>query len=216
MPRETLTEKKARAGRIIELLKLRYPDARCSLDFTTPHQLLVATVLSAQCTDERVNQVTPELFRKYPSVKAFAEADLQTLEKDIYATGFYRNKARAIIESARQLVGRHGGEIPRKLDELVALNGVGRKTASVILGAGFGLAEGVVVDTHVARISRLLRFTAQSDPLKIERDLMKIIPREDWIAFAHLLIYHGRAICVARRPRCAECPLAPHCPSATF
>ena len=216
MPRETITEKKARAGRVIELLKRHYPDARCSLDFTTPHQLLVATVLSAQCTDERVNQVTPELFRKYPSVKAFAEADLQTLEKDIYATGFYRNKARAIVESARQLVERHGGEIPRKLDELVALNGVGRKTASVILGAGFGLAEGVVVDTHVARISRLLRFTAQSDPLKIERDLMKIIPREDWIAFAHLLIYHGRAICVARRPRCAECPLAPHCPSATF
>ena len=214
MPRESLENKRKRAARIVELLKQEYPDARCSLDFRTPHQLMVATILSAQCTDERVNMVTPGLFKKYRSVRAFAEADLGELEDDVRSTGFYSNKAKAIRNSARQLLENHGGRIPKTLDELVELPGVGRKTGSVILGAGFGLAEGVVVDTHVGRISRLLGLTKEKDPVKIERDLMKIIAEKDWIACSHLLIFHGRAVCIARRPKCSECRLAELCPSA--
>lgn len=214
MPRETLKDKLARAKKIVALLKQHYPDSKCSLDFRTPHQLLVATILSAQCTDDRVNKVTPALFARYTTVKAFADADQPELEQAIYTTGFYVNKARAIKKSAQELVARHGGEVPRTLDELVKLSGVGRKTASVILGAGFGLAEGVVVDTHVSRISRLLGLTKQKDPVKIERDLMVAIPREDWIVYSHMLIDHGRAVCVARRPKCGECFLAKLCPSA--
>ena len=214
MQSETQAEKKARAVKIVRLLRTHYPDAKCSLDFETPHQLLVATILSAQCTDERVNKVTPELFRKYPSVQAFAEANTKELEQAIFTTGFYVNKAKAIKNSARELVDRFGGEIPRTLEELVTLPGVGRKTASVVLGAGFGLAEGVVVDTHVARISRLLGLTAEKDPVKIERDLIAVLPRKDWIGYSHMLIVHGRMVCVARRPRCGECFLGKHCPSA--
>ena len=214
MPRETLKDKLARAKKIVALLKQHYPDSKCSLDFRTPHQLLVATILSAQCTDDRVNKVTPALFARYTTVKAFADADQPELEQAIYTTGFYVNKARAIKKSAQELVARHGGEVPRTLHELVKLSGVGRKTASVILGAGFGLAEGVVVDTHVSRISRLLGLTKQKDPVKIERDLMVAIPREDWIVYSHMLIDHGRAVCVARRPKCGECFLAKLCPSA--
>ncbi len=213
MARETIAEKKARVRRIIRLLKKHYPDARCSLDFKTVHQLMVATILSAQCTDERVNMTTPALFRKYRNVKAFAEADLAELERMIYATGFYSNKAKAIKASAQQLVERFNGKVPRTLEELVSLKGVGRKTASVILGAGYGLAEGIVVDTHVGRISRLLGLTGEKDPVKIERDLMKVIPKKDWIDWSHLLIYHGRALCVARRPKCSECFLCQLCPS---
>jgi len=211
---ESLDQKKARAKKIIRRLREHYPNSRCSLAFETPHQLMVATILSAQCTDERVNKVTPKLFAQYPSVDAFADADQTELEQAIYTTGFYVNKARAIKNSARELLERHGGEIPRTLDELVKLPGVGRKTASVILGAGFGLAEGVVVDTHVARISRLLGLTAGKDAVKIERDLIQVLPRKDWIGYAHLLIDHGRAVCIARRPDCAECFLAQLCPSA--
>lgn len=214
MPREALEKKKVRAVEIIARLKRKYPDARCSLDFKTPHQLMVATILSAQCTDERVNMVTPALFKKYRSVKAFAEADQKELEKEIYTTGFYSNKAKSIRGSARKLLDEYGGRIPRTLDELVKLPGVGRKTGSVILGVGFGLAEGIVVDTHVGRISRLLGLTAADEPIKIERDLVKVIPRGDWIDFSHLLIFHGRTICIARRPKCGECPLAELCPSA--
>lgn len=214
MPREIQDDKRKRALKIFGLLKKHYPDSRCSLDFSTPHQLLVATILSAQCTDERVNKVTPDLFRRYPTVKAFAEADLTEFQKAVYATGFYVNKAKAIKASAQQLIERHGGEMPRTLDELVKLTGVGRKTASVVLGAGFGLAEGVVVDTHVGRISRLLGLTRQSDPGKIEQDLMKVLPRSEWILYSHMLIDHGRAICVARKPKCGECFLAKLCPSA--
>jgi len=216
MPRESIERKKARSAEIIARLKRAYPDARCSLDFETPHQLMVATILSAQCTDERVNMVTPALFKKYGSVRDFAEANQKELEKDVYTTGFYSNKARAIRGAARQLLEDHQGEVPRTLDELVKLPGVGRKTASVILGVGFGLAEGVVVDTHVGRISRLLGLTSAGEPLKIERDLMKVIPLADWINFSHLLIFHGRAICIARRPRCAQCPVSELCPSAKF
>ncbi|MEW5796728.1 MAG: endonuclease III [Candidatus Zixiibacteriota bacterium] len=216
MPRESLNDKKTRAKQIVALLKKRYPDSRCSLDFRTPHQLLVATILSAQCTDERVNKVTPELFAKYPTVKDFAEADRADLEKLIFTTGFYVNKAKAIRQSAQQLVTAYNGEIPRTLDELLKLSGVGRKTASVVLGAGFDLAEGVVVDTHVARISRLLGLTRESDPVKIECDLMTVIPQKDWIVYSHMLIDHGRAICVARRPKCRECVLAKLCPSVSL
>jgi endonuclease-3 len=204
----------ARAKKVITLLRRHYPNAKCSLHFKTPHQLMVATILSAQCTDERVNQVTKTLFAKYRSVADFANADLKQLGKDIYATGFHNNKAKAIKLSAQQLLERHGGKMPRRLEELVKLPGVGRKTASVILGAGFGLAEGIVVDTHVARISRRLGFTDEKDPAKIEKDLMALIPKKDWIDYAYLMIDHGRAVCKARRPDCADCFLASLCPSA--
>jgi endonuclease-3 len=175
---------------------------------------MVATILSAQCTDDRVNKVTPALFEKYQSVRAFALADKTELEKLIYTTGFYVNKAKSIITSANQLLERHNGEVPRTLAELTQLAGVGRKTGSVILGVGYGLAEGVVVDTHVGRISRLLGFTAKNDPAKIEKDLINLIPRDHWIEYSHLLIYHGRAICKARKPDCPSCPLKKLCPSA--
>ena len=211
---ETLKARTARAKKIVRLLKKTYPDSRCSLDFKTVHQLAVATILSAQCTDERVNMVTPALFKKYRTVRAFAEADLKELEQDIYSTGFYANKAKAIKNSAVALVEDHGGKVPKTLDELVKLPGVGRKTGSVILGAGYGLAEGIVVDTHVGRISRLLGLTEQTDAVKVERDLMEVIPKPDWIGLSHLLIDHGRAVCVARRPKCGDCVLATLCPSA--
>lgn len=176
--------------------------------------MMVATILSAQCTDERVNQVTKLLFKKYKSVKDFADVDLTQLGRDIYAAGFHNNKARSIKASARQLLENHGGRMPRRLDELVKLTGVGRKTGSVILGAGFGIAEGIVVDTHVARISRRLGFTTEKHPPKIEKDLMQIIPKKDWIGYAYLMIDHGRAICKARRPDCANCFLIKLCPSS--
>ncbi|PWB71057.1 endonuclease III [candidate division GN15 bacterium] len=214
MAQESIADKKKRAAKIIALLKKQYPDARCSLDFGTVHQLMVATILSAQCTDERVNMVTPALFERYTTVKDFAEANTEELEQLIYTTGFFRAKAKAIKQSAQQLMEQHGGEIPPTLEELVRLQGVGRKTASVILGAGFGLAEGVVVDTHVGRISRKLGLTRKNHPAKIERDLMALIDKDDWIAFSHLLIYHGRAICTARSPRCGECPVRKLCPGA--
>ncbi len=204
----------SRAKKCIRLLKQHYPDARCSLHFKTVHQLMVATILSAQCTDERVNKVTPALFKKYPSVKAFANANLDELGKDIYSTGFHNNKAKAIKQSAQQLMEQYNGKIPRTLQELVKLPGVGRKTASCVLGAGYGLAEGIVVDTHVGRISRLLGFTKEKDPVKVERDLIQIIPKQDWIVYAHLLIEHGRAVCKARRPDCEHCFLKRLCPSA--
>ena len=214
MPRESLSRKKERVGKILDLLYRQYPGAHCTLGFRSVHQLLVATILSAQCTDERVNMVTPGLFKKYRSIKAFAEADLKELEQDIYSTGFYVNKAKAIKKSAQEIIDRHGGKVPQSLADLVRLSGVGRKTASVILGAGYGIAEGIVVDTHVARISRLLGLTREKDPVKVELDLMKIIPPGDWISFSHMLIDHGRAVCVARRPDCSSCILNKHCPSA--
>jgi endonuclease-3 len=215
MPRESLANKQKRVRSIVRLLRKRYPDAACSLDFKTVHQLMVATILSAQCTDERVNKVTPKLFEKYKTVEDFAGADPEQLERHIYTTGFFVNKARSIRNSARQLIENHGGNIPETLDELVKLAGVGRKTGSVILGVGFNKAEGIVVDTHVGRISRLLGFTREKDAVKIERDLMKAVDKKDWIDWSHLLIFHGRAICVARRPDCAGCPVAKHCKSAS-
>jgi endonuclease-3 len=214
MPREKKDDKLARVRRIIALLKKDYPEARCTLDFKNLHQLMVATILSAQCTDERVNIVTKSLFKKYRKVEDYATADLKELGQDVFATGFHNNKAKSIKKSAEQLLELHDSEMPRTLDELVKLAGVGRKTASVILGAGFGLAEGIVVDTHVGRISRLLKLTNQKDPVRIERDLIKIIPKADWIIYSHLLISHGRAVCIARRPQCGECVVNKLCPSA--
>ncbi|MEE8405137.1 MAG: endonuclease III, partial [candidate division Zixibacteria bacterium] len=197
-------------------LKAAYPDAECSLNFRNIHQLMVATILSAQCTDERVNIVTKDLFKKYRSVKDFAEVDVKQLEKDIHSTGFYKNKAKSIKKSAQQLLEDHNGNIPKTLDELVKLTGVGRKTGSVVLGAGYGLTEGIVVDTHVIRISNLLKLANHKDAVKIEKELMKILSKKDWIIFTHLLIDHGRAVCIARRPDCASCTLKNLCPSAKF
>ena len=214
MPRESLKDKITRAKKIVKALKTAYPDAKCSLNFKNIHQLMVATILSAQCTDERVNIVTKDLFKKYRSVKEFAEVGIKQLEKDIHSTGFYKNKAKSIKRSAQQLLEYHNGSIPRTLDELVKLAGVGRKTGSVVLGAGYGLTEGIVVDTHVIRISNLLKLTNHKDAAKIEKELMTILPKKDWIIFTHLLIDHGRAVCIARRPDCPNCTLKNLCPSA--
>ena len=204
----------SRIGDIILLLKKEYPDARCTLDFKTPHQLLVATVLSAQCTDERVNIVTKDLFRKYRKPSDFAGADIRELENDIRSTGFFRNKAKSIRESARIIINHYRGRMPDSMAELVKLPGVGRKTAAVILGTAFGKAEGIAVDTHVMRLSKRLGLTKQKEATTIEKELMKLVPRSDWIIFSHLLISHGRAVCKARRPECKSCVLMSLCPSA--
>jgi len=209
----SVEKKKSPATGIIRLLKKAYPQAGCTLDFKTPHQLLVSTILSAQCTDERVNIVTKNLFKKYKKPEDFAGADLQELEDDIRSTGFYHNKARAIKESAVKITNHYSGQVPDKMEELVKLPGVGRKTASVILGAAYNKAEGIVVDTHVARLSKRLGFTRHADAVKIEKDLLNIITKKDWIIFSHLLIQHGRAVCKARRPECGKCALAKLCPS---
>jgi endonuclease-3 len=216
MPRESKADTKARAAEILSLLKKHYPRADCSLDYDSPLQLLVATMLAAQCTDERVNKVTPTLFETYPDARALAEAPLEELQEAIRSTGFYRNKAKNIKAAARQIVDEHGGEVPAEMAQLVALPGVARKTANVVLGTAFGHNDGIVVDTHVTRLSNRLKLTShktnQGD--KIEKDLMALIPQEDWTFFAHALVHHGRAICKARKPDCDACPLAPHCPSA--
>ncbi len=205
---------KGRARKIVAKLKKEYPDSGCSLRYKTAHQLLVATILSAQTTDEQVNKVTPALFRKYKSIEAFAGAKLSELEKDIMSIGLYRNKAKSIKQSAMQILHEFGGEVPDNMDDLVKLSGVGRKTAGVVLGEWYNTAEGIVVDTHVKRISKLLGLTRQADPNKVERDLMGIISKRDWIILTHLLIDHGRAICTARSPRCDACVLNRLCPSA--
>ncbi len=214
---KTGRSRKARAARALEVLsRLRreYPDAHCELDHRDAFELLCATILSAQCTDARVNLVTPALFRKYPDAPALARARTAALEAIIRPTGFFRNKAKSLIGMAQALVADHGGEVPRTMDELHGLPGVGRKTANVILGNAWGINEGVTVDTHVGRLSRRLGLTAEDDPVKVEQDLMRLIPREDWALISHLLIFHGRRICVARRPRCEDCVLADICPSA--
>lgn len=199
---------------ILKTLDGAYPEAKCSLDYRNPLQLLVATVLSAQCTDERVNMVTPALFARYPSAKAYAEAPIEQLEQAVKSTGFYRNKARAIKEFSRLLEAGFGGEVPPDLDSLVKLPGIGRKTANVVLGNAFGI-PGMVVDTHVARVSARLGLTRHKEPDKIERDLMAAVPREKWVKFGHQLIQHGRKICVARKPKCSICPLRPWCDYGT-
>lgn len=206
--RKPPTKEKVRA--IIDLLDRTYPNAACTLNYSKPLELLVATILSAQCTDERVNMVAPALFSKYPSAKAYADAPLEQLETDIKSTGFYRNKAKNIREACRIIAGEHRGEVPPDLDTLVKLPGIGRKTANVVLGNAFGI-PGIVVDTHVGRVSERLGLTSQKDPEKVERDLMEIIPREKWVKFCHQLILLGREVCQARKPKCAACPLRPHC-----
>jgi endonuclease-3 len=203
-----------RAARILDALKAAYPDARCELDYRTPFELLIATILSAQCTDVRVNQVTPELFRRFPGPEAMARASSKELEAIIRPTGFYRNKAKSILGTARVIVQHHHGEVPASMVALCALPGVGRKTANVVLGEAFHAAEGIVVDTHVARLSRRLGLTRQTDPVKIERALMPLVPREEWALWSHLLIWHGRRRCKARNPDCAGCELRQLCPSA--
>lgn len=195
-------------------LEREYPDAHCELDHENPFQLLAATILSAQCTDKRVNEVTPELFREYPSPAALAGADPAALETLIRPTGFFRNKTKSLLGMANGVVERFRGKVPRTLDELITLPGVGRKTANVILGVAFDSPEGVVVDTHVGRVSRRLGLTKHDDPVKVEQDLMREFPRDDWTALSHLLIFHGRRVCVARRPRCAACVLNDICPSS--
>ena len=203
-----------RVRSILERLEELYPDVDCELDRETPFQLLCATILSAQCTDERVNQVTPELFRRYPTPAAMAKAPLPTLEKIIRTTGFFRQKAKSLKGSATALVARFGGEIPKTIDELTTLPGVARKTANVVLGTAFGIAEGVVVDTHIQRLSMRLGLTRSLEPKEIEKDLMQILPRDRWIRGGHQLIWHGRRVCFARKPNCPGCTLAPFCPSA--
>ena len=197
---------------LLRTLKKAHPGARCSLDYRNAFELLVATILSAQCTDERVNRTTPEVFRRWPDAKALAEADLPELEEAIRSTGFFRMKAKALSAMSRDLVEKFGGQPPARLEDLVTLRGVGRKTANVVLGNAFGIHEGVVVDTHVGRLSRRLGLTREADPVKVEQDLMKAIPRREWTLFSHLLIHHGRSTCIARKPRCSVCPLLGECP----
>jgi endonuclease-3 len=204
----------ARMPAIIERLKQRYPDAKCALDHQSPLELLVATILSAQCTDARVNIVTRDLFKKYRTAADYAAANPAVFEKEIQSTGFFRNKTKSILGMAAALVERHRGRVPDTMEELTALPGVGRKTANVVLGTALGKNDGVVVDTHVTRISRRLGLTGHSDPEKIERDLMAVVPRDEWTMIAHRLIHHGRQICIARSPRCEICPLTDLCPSS--
>jgi len=213
-PSKTLQARQARVAAILPILKRTYPQAKCSLDHRTPLELLVATILSAQSTDERVNIVTKDLFKKYRTAKDYATVPQEELERDIHSTGFYRNKAKSLRAMAQALLDKHGGKVPQTMDELTALAGVGRKTANVVLGNAFNTNVGVVVDTHVTRLSWRLGLTKEKDAVKIEQDLMQIIPQEDWALFSHLLIFHGRQTCQARNPDCEHCPLRPHCPSA--
>ena len=214
MARESRKARGARAAEVYDLLADEYPAAHCGLDFVDAFQLAVATILSAQTTDERVNQVTPELFARYPDARSLAAARQEDVEEIIRSTGFFRNKAKNIIGFARGVVAEHDGEVPRTMAELSALPGVGRKTANVILGNAFGIDEGVVVDTHVKRLATLMRFTREKTPEKIERDLMALFPRERWTMLSHVLIWHGRRVCDARKPRCEACVASGLCPSS--
>lgn len=212
MPRETNEAKAARAHKIIAALKQAYPDAHCELNHSNPLELLIATILSAQCTDKRVNLVTADLFKKYRSAADFAAAPLADLEQAIKTTGFFRNKAKSIKTCCQALVEHHGGEVPRTMETLIQLGGVGRKTANVVLGNAFGVNSGLVVDTHVARLGQRLGLTRQTDPQKIEQDLMKLVPQAEWTLFSHLLIWHGRRRCYARKPDCPQCEVRSLCP----
>lgn len=205
------SERKQRAQRICRGLAKLYPDAHCALDFENPLQLLIATILSAQCTDVRVNLVTPALFARYPDAQAFADADIGALEKAIQSTGFFRNKAKNIKACCRILVEKHGGLVPGTMEELVPLPGVGRKTANVILGNAFGV-PGITVDTHVGRLARRMGLTKHEDPVKVEKDLMELVRQKDWTMFSHRMIFHGRRVCAARQPDCGACLLAEDCP----
>ncbi len=212
--KETKEQLKDRTQKIISALKKTYPEAECALNHSNPFELLVATIMSAQCTDERVNTVTATLFRKYRSVADFAAADPAELEKDISSVNFFRNKAKSIQTTAKLLLEKHNGELPKTLEELTQLAGVGRKTANVVLGTAFGIPTGVVVDTHVGRLTQLLGLTKNKDAVKIEQNLMELVPKKEWIDFSHRLIWHGRRVCKARKPNCGECSLEPLCPSS--
>lgn len=203
--------RRAQARRFVRHLAKLYPDARCALDYQNPLQLLIATILSAQCTDVRVNMVTPALFARYPDAAAFANADQSELERMIQSTGFFRNKAKSIIACCKQIVEKHGGQVPATMEELNPLPGVGRKTANVILGNAFNV-PGITVDTHVGRLSRRMGLTTEEDPEKVERDLMKLLPKQEWTMFSHRMIYHGRQVCQARKPNCNGCTLNKICP----
>jgi endonuclease III len=208
---KTAAERAPRVRKILSTLDQMYPNVTCALHHSSPWQLLVATILSAQCTDKRVNIVTPGLFRKYPTIQDFANVSQDELAQDIKSTGFFNNKSKSVIGAAKRILNDFGGEIPRDIDKLLTVPGAARKTANVVLGTAFGIASGVVVDTHVQRISHRLDLTRETEPVKIEKDLMKIIPNEKWILFSHQIIHHGRALCVARNPKCAECKLDPLC-----
>jgi endonuclease-3 len=210
----TIELRRQRVAAILPILKRTYPAAKCSLDHRTPLELLVATILSAQSTDERVNIVTKDLFKKYRKAEDYANVSQEELERDIHSTGFYRNKAKSIRAMAQALVERFGGKVPDTMEALTSLAGVGRKTANVVLGNAFGKNVGIVVDTHVTRLSWRLGLTKHEDAVKIEQDLMQVVPQEDWTLFSHLLIFHGRAICQARNPQCEQCPIRQFCPSA--
>jgi len=216
MPRESIAHRKQRVGRIIEVLRRTYPDAKCRLNFRSPLELLVATILAAQCTDDRVNIVTKDLFGKYKSAADYARADPEQLQQEIRSTGFFRNKAKSVIGAAARIVADFAGQVPRTMDELLTLPGVARKTANVVLGNAYGINEGIVVDTHVIRVSMRLKITdvKKPEPEKIERDLMAAVPREHWGMFSHWILFHGRAVCKARKPDCPGCPIAALCPSA--
>jgi endonuclease-3 len=208
---KTAAERKTRVTKILEILDEMYPAATCALHHHNPWELLVATILSAQCTDKRVNEVTPGLFKKYPTVEDFANVSQAELANDIRSTGFFNNKSRSLIGAAKKLLSDFGGKVPRTMEELLTVPGAARKTANVVLGTAYGLASGVVVDTHVQRISKRLDLTKHTDVGKIEQDLMKTIPKEKWILFSHQIIHHGRALCVARKPKCGECRVDPLC-----
>jgi len=208
-----IPDRKKRTAEIIKRLKKAYPDAYCALNHTNPFELLIATILSAQCTDERVNIVTADLFRKYRGPEDFVKVSQQELERDIHSTGFFRNKAKNIKACSQRLIEVYGGEIPRTMHEILTLGGVARKTGNVVLGNAFGIASGVVVDTHVSRLSQRLGLTEEKTPEKIERDLQELVPKKAWVMFSHWLIYHGRQVCNARKPKCQECVLADICPS---
>ena len=208
---KTAKERRERIGKILAGLDELFPDVTCALKHRNAWQLLVATILSAQCTDERVNKVTPGLFKKYPTMKDFAHVAQEELAEDIRSTGFFNNKSKSIIGAARKILTDFNGKIPRNIDDMLTIPGAARKTANVVLGTAYGIASGVVVDTHVQRITQRLDITKQKDPVKIEKDLMKVIPEEKWILFSHQVIHHGRGLCKARKPQCAECLLDPLC-----
>ena len=214
--RETKSQRKERTLEIIKLLKRAHPDAHCALNHSSAFELLIATILSAQCTDERVNIVTADLFRKYRWPEDYLKVPAIELQQDVRTTGFFRNKTKSIQGACKMLVEEFGGEVPKTMDGLLPLPGVARKTANVVLGVAFGIAAGVVVDTHVSRLSQRLRLTKQKDPGKVEEDLIELVPRKDWIIFSHLLIFHGRRVCKARRPLCEECVVEKLCPSSVL
>jgi endonuclease-3 len=213
MPKESKEHLRERTKKIFSRLAKLYPEAHCALDFTNPFELLVATILSAQCTDARVNIVMKSFRPRFPNAKALASADTEEIEEVIRSTGFFRQKAKSLKSMASDVVGKFGGKIPETMDELTTLRGVGRKTANVVLGNAFGIAEGIAVDTHVIRVSNMLKLTSHQEPVKIEQDLMQLIPKKDWTMATHYLISHGRKICIARKPKCPECGISEWCPS---